>query len=141
MLMAPPFPAREIVGDEAGPYGAIRQTYDHRGRQLQEGLYKVEFHTVHGTGNGVLYATSGKLRGGNSGFAFIGNYTRKGDEIHVKISTLRHNPDPGFKPLFGTDMITLTLKGAENGEMVDFEGTALQMPGVHFKAILTRIGD
>jgi hypothetical protein len=25
--------------------------------------------------------------------------------------------------------------------MVDFEGTALQMPGVHFKAILTRIGD
>ena len=60
---------------------------------MQEGLYKVEFHTVHGTGNGVLYATSGKLRGGNSGFAFIGNYARKGDEIHVKISTLRHNPD------------------------------------------------
>jgi hypothetical protein len=108
---------------------------------LQEGLYKVEFHTVHGTGNGVLYATSGKLRGGNSGFAFIGNYTRKGDEIHVKISTLRHNPDPGFKPLFGTDMITLTLKGAENGEMVDFEGTALQMPGVSFRATLTRISD
>ena len=108
---------------------------------MQEGLYKVEFHTVHGTGNGVLYATSGKLRGGNSGFAFIGNYTRKGDEIHVKISTLRHNPDPGFPPLFGTDMITLTLKGTENGDMVDFEGTALQMPGLAFKAVLTRIGD
>jgi hypothetical protein len=108
---------------------------------LQEGLYKVEFHTVQGTGNGVLYATSGKLRGGNSGFAFIGNYTRKGDEIHVKISTLRHNPDPGFSPLFGTDMITLTLKGTENGDMVDFEGTALQMPGLAFKAVLTRIGD
>ena len=75
------------------------------------------------------------------GFAFIGNYTRKGDEIHVKISTLRHNPDPGFKPLFGTDMITLTLKGTENGDMVDFEGTALQMPCLAFKAVLTRIGD
>jgi hypothetical protein len=108
---------------------------------LQEGLYKVEFHTVHGTGNGVLYATSGKLRGGNSGFAFVGNYTRKGDDILVKISTQRHNPDPGFKPLFGTDMITLTLKGTENGEMLDFEGTALQAPGVAFKAVLTRIGD
>jgi hypothetical protein len=112
-----------------------------RGNTLREGLYKVEFHTVHGTGNGVLYATSGKLRGGNSGFAFIGNYTRKGDEIHVKISTLRHNLDPGFKPLFGTDMITLTLKGTENGDMVDFEGTALQMPSLAFKAVLTRIGD
>jgi hypothetical protein len=111
------------------------------GSKLREGLYKVEFHTVHGRGNGVLYATCGKLRGGNSGFAFTGNYTRRDGEIHVKISTLRHNPDPGFKPLFGTDMITLTLKGTENGEMVDFEGSALQLPGVAFKAVLTRIGD
>jgi hypothetical protein len=108
---------------------------------LRDGLYKVEFHTVHGSGNGVLYATSGKIRGGNSGLAFIGNYTLKGDEIHVKISTLRHNADPGFKPLFGIDMVTLTLKGKENGEMFDFEGTALQLPGVAFKAVLTRIGD
>jgi hypothetical protein len=116
-------------------------TYNSRGHQLQEGLYKVEFHTVHGTGNGVVYATNGKLRGGNSGFAFIGNYTRKGDEIHVKVSTQRHNADPGFKPLFGTDMITLTLKGTANGDMIDFEGTALQLPGVAFRAVLTRIGD
>ena len=108
---------------------------------MQEGLYKVEFHTVHGTGSGVLYATSGKLRGGNSGFAFIGNYTRKGDEIHVKVSTQRHNADPGFKPLFGTDMITLMLKGTANDDMIDFEGTALQLPGVAFRAVLTRIGD
>jgi hypothetical protein len=108
---------------------------------LQEGLYKVEFHTVHGTGTGVIYATSGKLRGGNSGFAFLGNYTRKDDEIHVKISTQRHTADPGFKPLFGTDMITLTLKGTQSGDMVDFEGTALQLPGVAFRAVLTRIGD
>ena len=126
-----------MVGPPIGCMG-IQEDW---GRNLQEGLYKVEFHTVHGTGNGVLYATSGKLRGGNSGFAFIGNYTRKGDEIHVKISTLRHNPDPGFRPLFGTDMITLTLKGTENGDMADFEGTALQMPGLAFKAVLTRIGD
>jgi hypothetical protein len=108
---------------------------------LQEGLYKVEFHTVHGTGTGDLYATAGKLRGGNSGFAFIGNFTRKGDDIHVKISTQRHNVDPGFKPLFGTDMVTLTLKGTQNGDMVDFEGTALQLPGVTFKAVLTRVAD
>ena len=38
-------------------------------------------------------------------------------------------------------MITLTLKGADNGNMVEFEGTALQLPGVNFKAILTRISD
>ena len=108
---------------------------------LQEGLYKVEFHTVHGTGTGVIYATSGKLRGGNSAFAFVGNYVDKGDGIHVKISTQRHNPDPAFKPLFGTDMITLTLKGTDNDGMVDLEGNALQLPGLNFKAVLTRISD
>ena len=108
---------------------------------MREGLYKVEFHTVHGTGNGVVYATSGKLRGGNSGFAFIGNYVSKGDEILVKVSTQRHNYDPGLKPLFGTDMITLTLKGTVNGDLIDFEGTALQLPGIAFKAVLTRISD
>ena len=108
---------------------------------MREGLYTVEFHTVHGTGTGVIYATSGKLRGGNSGFAFIGNYVRKDGEIQVKISTQRHNADPAFKPLFGTDMITLTLKGAQSGDMVDFEGTALQLPGVTFKAVLMRISD
>jgi hypothetical protein len=94
----------------------------------------------------VIYAISGKLRGGNSGFAFIGNYNSKGEDIHVKIShvkisTQHHNHDPALKPLFGTDMITLTLKGTANGDMVDFEGTALQLPAVAFKAVLTRIGD
>ena len=86
-------------------------------------------------------AFSGKLRGGNSGFAFIGNYGSKGEEIHVKISTQRHNHDPALKPLFGTDMITLTLRGKDSGSMLDFEGSALQLPGVAFKATLTRICD
>jgi hypothetical protein len=38
-------------------------------------------------------------------------------------------------------MITLTLKGTAHGDMVDFEGSALQLPGVAFKAVLTRISD
>ena len=89
----------------------------------------------------MIYAINGKLRGGNSAFAFIGNYTDNSDGIQVKVTTQRHNPDPAFRPLFGKDMITLTLKGADNGSMVDFEGTALQLPGVHFRAVLTRISD
>jgi hypothetical protein len=141
MLMPAQFPLRGIVREMACSYGTAAKTYGNWGCNLQDGLYKVEFHTVHGTGNGVIYATSGKLRGGNSGFAFIGNYSRKGDDIHVKVSTERHNADPGFKPLFGTDRITLTLRGTENGNMVDFEGTALQLPGITFKAVLTRISD
>ncbi len=108
---------------------------------MQDGLYKVDFHTVHGTGSGVIYATGGKLRGGNSGFAFIGSYTGKAGKITAKVTTQRHNYDPNFKPLFGIDSVTLTLKGSSSGDMIDFEGAALQLPGVNFKAVLTRISD
>jgi hypothetical protein len=37
--------------------------------------------------------------------------------------------------------VTLTLKGSISSDMIDFEGTALQLPGVNFKAVLTRISD
>ena len=108
---------------------------------MREGLYKVDFHTVHGTGCGVLYVTNGKMRGGNSAFAFLGTYTGEGDRIKVQISTERYNDDPGFLPLFGTDRITLTLNGREDGSMAQFEGSALRWPGVAFRAVLTRISD
>jgi hypothetical protein len=108
---------------------------------MRDGLYKVDFHTVHGTGSGVIYAADGKLRGGNSAFAFLGSYSRNGETILAKVSTQRHNHDPSFKPLFGIDRITLTLKGIACGDMLDFEGTALQAPGVNFKAVLTLISE
>lgn len=108
---------------------------------MRQGLYKVDFHTVHGTGCGVVYVTEGKMRGGNSAFAFIGTYTGEGDSIKVKIATERYNDDPSFKALFGLDRITLTLSGHEDSNMAEFEGTALQVPGVAFRAVLSRISD
>lgn len=108
---------------------------------MRQGLYKVDFHTVHGTGCGVVYVTEGKLRGGNSAFAFVGTYLGSADSIKVKISTERYNDDPAFKALFGIDQITLTLSGREDGNMAEFEGTALQVPGVAFRAVLTWVCD
>ncbi|MGN6113985.1 MAG: hypothetical protein ACTHN2_00590, partial [Nitrobacter sp.] len=68
-------------------------------------------------------------------------YSGDGDRLTVKVSTQRHNFDPNLKPLFGIDSVTLTLKGTMTGDMIDLEGTALQVPGVHFKAVLTRLAD
>ncbi|MGY4358436.1 hypothetical protein ACVW0J_004929 [Bradyrhizobium sp. i1.7.7] len=73
--------------------------------------------------------------------AFIGTYVGEGDSIKVKISTQRYNDDPSFKPLFGHNRITLTLAGREDGDTAEFEGTALQVPGVAFRAVLSRISD
>jgi hypothetical protein len=106
-----------------------------------QGLYKVEFHTVHGSGRGVLYAHEGKLLGGNSAFAFIGNYVERGDEISVEVTTQRHNDDPNYRPLFGIDRITLALTGQQRGDQIDFEGAAAEVPGVAFRSTMTPISD
>lgn len=108
---------------------------------MEDGLYEVHFHTIHGTGTGVVYAIGGKLRGGNSAFAFMGNYQNRGETISVRVSSKRYNPDQSFKSVFGFEGVTLALTGRVNGDLLDFEGSALQLPGVSFKAQLTRICD
>ena len=109
---------------------------------MQKGLYKVEMHTVHGSRRGVLYVFDGKMMGGNSAFAFIGTY-RDSDsgEVLVDISTMRHNDDPKFQPLFNTDRITLTLRGSQQGDQYFFQGGTTQLPGVAFNSVMTPISD
>ncbi|MBR1222852.1 hypothetical protein JQ557_32960 [Bradyrhizobium sp. U87765 SZCCT0131] len=108
---------------------------------MKDGLYKVEFHTSHGQGRGVMHAIGGKMRGGNSGFAFVGSYSINGEEILARVSTLRHTEDPQFPPLFGSDRVTVVMRGRVDGDIVDFEGNALQLPGVPLKAVFTPISD
>jgi len=109
---------------------------------MLKGLYKVEMYTVHGSRRGVLYVYDGKMLGGNSAFAFIGTY-RESDrgEVSVEISTVRHNEDPNFQPLFKTDRITLSLKGRQRGEQYFFEGGTAQLPGVVFNSVMTPISE
>src|SRR6202051_2634700 len=111
-------------------------------RQMLQGLYKVEMHTVHGSRRGVLYVYDGKMMGGNSAFAFIGTYQDSTNgEILVDISTLRHNDDPNFQPLFKTDKISLTLKGRQQGEQYHFEGGTTQLPRIAFHSVMTPISE
>ncbi len=109
---------------------------------MLKGLYKVEMHTVHGSRRGVLYAYDGKMMGGNSAFAFIGTYQDSGSgEVLVDMSTLRHNDDPHFQPLFKSDEITLTIKGRQQGEQYHFEGGTTQLPGIVFNSVMTPISE
>ena len=109
---------------------------------MREGLYKVEMHTVHGSRRGVLCVYDGKMLGGNSAFAFIGIYRDSDNgEVLVDISTLRHNDDPSFRPLFKTDRITLSLRGRQQGEQYFFEGGTPQLPGIAFNSVMTPISE
>jgi hypothetical protein len=141
LLIVVPIETCGIVTGQLLSYGAptfIQRVGD---AKVQQGLYEVHFHTVHGTGTGIIYAIGGKLRGGNSAFTFIGNYQDKGETISVKVASRRYNPDPAHKGLFGLDGVTLALNGRADGETYDFEGSALQLPGVNFKARLSRVSD
>jgi hypothetical protein len=106
-----------------------------------QGLYKVEFHTVHGLRRGVIYAYDGRMLGGNSAFAFIGRYDDSGEQIMAEVSTVRHHDDPNYQPLFKTDKITLKLRGWQEDDHFYFEGGSTQMPGMPFKSVMTPISD
>lgn len=109
---------------------------------MLEGLYKVEMHTVHGSRRGVLYVYDGKMLGGNSAFAFVGTYRDSDNgDVLVDISSLRHNEDPKFQPLFKSDEITLSLRGRQQGEQYHFEGGTTQLPGIAFHSVMTPISE
>jgi hypothetical protein len=108
---------------------------------MLKGLYKVEFQTVHGSGRGVIHARDGKLLGGNSAFGFVGRYDDSDGDVAVEVSTLRHNEDPTFRPLFGADEITLSLRGKQQGDRFLFEGGTPQLAGIAFKATMISISD
>ena len=109
---------------------------------MLQGLYKVEMRTVHGSRRGVIYVYDGKMMGGNSAFAFVGTYRESGDgEVSVDISTLRHNEDPNFQPLFKSDKINLTLQGRQQGERYLFEGGTTQSPEIAFNSVMTPINE
>ena len=109
---------------------------------MLKGLYKVEMHTAHGSRRGVIYVYDGKMMGGNSAFAFIGNYRESEDgEVSVDISTMRHNDDPNFQPLLKADRVTLSLTGRQQGEQYFFEGGTTQMPSIAFNSVLSPISE
>src|ERR1700738_5181594 len=109
---------------------------------MLQGLYKVEMHTLDGSRRGVLYAYDGKMMGGNSAFAFIGTYQESDSgDVVVEISTLRHNDDPNFQPLFKTDKINLALKGRQQGDQYFFEGSTTQLPHIAFNSVMTPLSE
>jgi hypothetical protein len=86
-----------------------------------------------------MYARDGRMLGGNSAFAHIGSYEKRGDGIEIVIQTVRHNPDPSYRAMAGTDDATLLATGRADGELYRFEGGLRELPGVAFHSVMTPI--
>ena len=103
------------------------------------GFYKVRFQLNDAVGRSVMHAHDGKMLGGNTAFAHIGTYEENGDEVSIEVNTVRHNPDPNYPAMAGTDDATLVARGRPDGDTYRFEGGLRELPGVPFRAVLTPI--
>ena len=105
-----------------------------------EGFYKVRFQLNAAVGRSVMYARAGKMLGGNSAFAHIGTYQKQADgTVDIEIQTVRHNPDPAYRAMAGTDDATLLAKGTADGDLYRFAGHLKELPGAVFSSVMTPI--
>src|SRR5262245_61739333 len=86
-----------------------------------------------------MYVGGGKMLGGNSAFAHIGSYEIDGEEVAAEIKTVRHNPDPNYRAMAGTDDATLIARGRPDGALLRFRGELKELPGVPFQSVMTPI--
>jgi hypothetical protein len=112
-----------------------------QGISLLDGLYKVEYGVNDAFGRSVMCMHHGKMLGGNSAFAHLGSYRRDGDEVAAEIITERHNNDPNYKPLMGTDNAAIRVRGNWHDNGLRFEGEAAPRPGAPFWANLTKLDE
>jgi T3SS negative regulator,GrlR len=106
-----------------------------------QGFYKVRFQLNSSVGRSVLYVRDGRMLGGNSAFAHIGTYEEVDDGVAIEVKTVRHNMDPSYRAMAGTDDATLLARGRVRGDNVHFEGTVRELEGSVFRSVMTPIKD
>jgi hypothetical protein len=108
---------------------------------ITPGTYKAEFTTPLGEGSGIVVVENGRIRGGDSGMLYLGEYTGSGDSITATVKISRHSVTQAVASVFGIDNATINLKGLTTPTSATVEGTSPQAPGIQFHAVLTRVAD
>lgn len=108
---------------------------------MLDGLYKVEYGINGAFGRSIMCMHDGRMLGGNSAFAHLGTYEVKDGAIEANVITERHNDDPNYRPLMGTDVAAIKVRGRTEGSTILFEGEADPMPGSVFWANLAPLDE
>jgi hypothetical protein len=106
---------------------------------LLEGFYKVRFQVNDAVGRSVMYAHGGSMLGGNSAFAHYGAFVENDGVVTSEITSHRHNEDPNYTSLLGSDIATIDVRGSAEGDVYRFIGNSPQMPGAVFQSVMTPI--
>lgn len=108
---------------------------------VKDGRYSVWFKTPVGEGAGVVeLGPHGELAGGDTSFAYVGNWEQDGDRLKATLSARRIAPGP--PSVFGMDEIDITLAGYSDGDASALcTGFAKQSPGLKLEIMLVRLND
>jgi hypothetical protein len=106
---------------------------------MRNGLYAVEFGTGVDTGSGVLVYRDGEVRGGDAGYAYIGNIVRNGDALSGELEIFQHQP--GHPSVFGNvGSFDLQVVGTATGDdKARFHGESPAFRNVGLKVLLQLI--
>ena len=109
---------------------------------LPNGLFKVAFETPTGADYGVAYLHDGKLRGGDSGMAYLGTYKQEGKLFSAEMSVTQHRHVPGAVSALGFNDMVVELHGmVDDRSVVTVCGTSPETSLVRFTARLSLIAD
>lgn len=110
---------------------------------LPNGLYKIAFETASGAEYGVAYLQDGKLRGGDSGMAYVGSYQMDGDLLTADLSVTQHRHVPGAVSALGFNNVQVQLAGLvdESNNVVRLTGTSPVSKSIRFGARLSLLAD
>ena len=88
----------------------------------------------------VEFGPNGKLTGGDTTFAYVGNWEQVGERFKSTLSAKRIAPGP--PGVFGMDEIDITVVGHSDGDAsTACTGFAKQAPGLKLEVTLIRLSD
>ncbi|OUR76593.1 hypothetical protein A9Q83_13550 [Alphaproteobacteria bacterium 46_93_T64] len=108
---------------------------------MNEGLYKAEFETPFGRSTAVIYLYNGLFRGGNSALFYVGIYELKGNSFSAVTKVKRHSQDLNIASVFGMDNINVIIEGEIEGNIINIDGVATEVPDMQMRGKLTRLSD
>ena len=109
---------------------------------LPNGLYKLAFETPAGTDYGVAHLHDGRLRGGDSGMAYVGSYRVEGQLFSAEMSVTQHRHVPGAVSALGLNDVLVQLHGVlDNSSVLTVRGSSPETSMVRFTARLSQIAD
>src|SRR5436853_7303800 len=101
---------------------------------LADGIYSVTFETPVGQGDGIVLVTGEKIQGGDASFVYYGFVEQTNNGFSIQIETKRHSE--ARASVFNMDSVHINLIGKSEGRNAVCTGTAEEVPGLIFKAVL-----